>query len=54
MRLRGRGQRDRCDNGRVLDVITALVPPFVVGGAFIALLVMAFRATDGNKGEDPE
>ncbi len=34
------------------DVLAALLPTLVVGGAFIALLVYAFRMTDGRNSKD--
>jgi hypothetical protein len=37
-----------------VNVLAALLPTVVIAGAFIALLVFAFRATDGRNSDDRE
>ncbi|RKS75249.1 hypothetical protein CLV35_1708 [Motilibacter peucedani] len=37
-----------------MNVLAALVPTVVIAGAFIGLLVFAFRATDGRSNDDRE
>jgi hypothetical protein len=35
-----------------MDVLAALLPPVVVGGAFIALMVSLFRGTSSKRNQE--